>query len=284
MVIKRLNNADPGDADRAGGDDWDQVSDLINLGYTDALPLKLKSTTSGFTGTVQNPDFTANLKCEPFYSTPTYIVYQDSRDSLFKVKTGRRGQVENESVKPEDAINYAIGTTVNNSYIEIRSGTYDLSGSFSGFTALGTNVYINATRAAINVPAGYTGYVWTVTPSANPFVRSIIRGGLYSQQAGSSPRLWTCIDLHSTLFTGQVNGCKFVDMDITNSGTAIALRTDWNTVNGGVINGNLFNDIRIQNTNIGVAFIHTGTYTDALTGSNRNRFTNVLYESFSSLY
>ena len=243
--------------------------------------LALRNPANTFTGTIWNPDVTADIIVDLFNTLPTYIVYQDSRDSKFKVKSGRRGQLDGDYANPEDAINFAISIG-NNALIQLRPTTYNLSAGFAGFTALGINTVVDATRAAINVPAGYSGSVWTVNPSSTPLLGTGVIGGKYSQAAGSSPRLWTCIDLHSTLFAAQVNGCFFKDMEITNAGKAIALRTEWDGVNGGVINGNIFSNIRITTTNIGVSFEHTGTYTSGLTGSNRNRFDNLMYQGFTS--
>ena len=248
--------------------------------FTDQT-LKLRNPANTFSGQIWNPDVTSDIILDLFNTLPTYIVYQDSRDSLFKVKSGRRGQIDGSYANPEDAINFAISIG-NNALIQLRPVTYNLSAGFAGFTALGINTIIDATRAAINVPAGYSGSVWTVNPSSTPLLGTGVIGGKYSQVAGASPRLWTCIDLHSTLFAAQVNGCFFKDMEITNAGKAIALRTEWDSVNGGVINGNIFSNIRITTTNIGVSFEHTGTYTSGLTGSNRNRFDNLMYQGFTS--
>lgn len=279
MAIKKVTNADSGTADIVGGDDWDAVSDILNLGYTSAQPLKLINPAGTFTGTIQNPDFLSNTNVEPFYSFPRYIVYQDSRDNKFKVKSGRRGTIDGDYTNAEDAINFAIDLGPR-THLQFRDGDYTLSGGFTGFHDLQSHMRLDfAQGARIYVPNGYTGYVFNLKETTSRTYNVSITGGIFDETTGGGvAKDWTWLKMTSLDNTKPLLFNNFRNCYIGNVGTAISL----NTTGTGWINGNVFDNLIVDGGENVAVFTHTSTFTANQSGCNRNRFENILYQTVAS--
>lgn len=274
-TIKKLINADPGDADRAGGDDWDQVATIINDGWNDRS-LKLNSTSGGFVGSIINPTMTASGDIQLAQNSEAVIVvYVDAETGHYAAKNIRRNTITSDGTVFETVMQAAITAAGDDGTVILRDGSYTLSGAFTGFTVRYQQTIKMAHGARIIVPNGYTGSVFILDDNV-PNSMNIFQGGLI-YEAGTPARLWTCFDM----FTDSNTACfrnVFQHMRILYANKAFALRTD----GVGWSNANTFHDIFIDSCVIGIDFVHTGTFTDGQSGCNANLFTNITVQGTAS--
>jgi hypothetical protein len=279
VFIKKVTNADTGNADVIGGDDWDLLQDYYDdVNQDSSRTAKINTKTrfqdqklqklnpaGTFTGTELNPPLTANRDLEYGYSSyANYIVYKDLGSLTFKVKGGRLNDVITNTSIPEDAIQAALDAGGAYSTVKLRDTTYPLSGAFTGFTTY-YNQHIDLGVAQIVIPNGYTGSVFKVIDtSTNHFLH--VYGGLFSE-AGTPARDWTCFDLMSTTTTGLAS-IMITGTRIVNAKRGIALRTDTN----GWVNASQFIGLFFDLCEIGAEWIFTGVYTDGASGCNNNTF------------
>jgi hypothetical protein len=166
--------------------------------------------------------------------------------------------------------------------IYVANGTYNVAaGTDLLFKFPETRIKFDP-GAIITVPNGYTGHLLNFTrvlADTTSLSNIIIDGGRYVE-AGTPVNAWDCIYLNNTNPQTPVPGttavffCKFMNMYIRNAGNAIHLRSAGDR---GWINGNMFQNITIDNQKCGIRFTYVGTNSGA-NGANRNHFHNVIMQ------
>jgi hypothetical protein len=174
--------------------------------------------------------------------------------------------------------------------IYIEDGTYNLSNSFAGWTFLPepniTEVIVSQ-NAAINVPSGYSSYIWRFLNAAsatqpNSCSNNTLQGGKY-QEAGANQKLWTGIQFEGTGASGATGGVlsnKVRDMFIGFGNIGIRFVDDADATTGGWINHNFFDNVLIYGMkSYFIDFdMSAVTYDSAVNGFHHNAFTNCLLQ------
>jgi len=308
---KKVTNADAGDADHVGGNDWDDLIDYLNdVDKTGPVKIntetrfrdgKLKWRDSGndhnythvfsnlaanrnvtwplLTGddqvtfdahssTLTNKTF--DLKNNTFkHRTFSIIVFQDGGQT-YAVK--HDGTLVDSDADPDDVIVNALaelGTDLGGDLF-ISRGQYDLSSHFAGFDIpASTHVHLEG-QTSINVPNGYTGYVFQMD---NVGFGSSIDGYGFLAEQGSPARNYIGVKLHSTTSTGT-SFCSIKDLYIYQAGTALQLISNGASA---FVNSNVFQNIIIDGPKIAVDF------QDISSGDiDGNMFMNVLIQADGS--
>lgn len=272
VSIKKVMNADSGTADIVGGDDWDTVAGTLTDGFA-SQDLKLKDPTGTYTGTLINPDLTANANLDfGFPSEGEYIAYRVG--STYKAKGLRQNNIIYSGSVAETAIQTAItaagtyGTTI------IPDRNYTLSGAFAGFDLFYHSKLIMSRGAIIDIPTGYSGSVFKLYES-NTATHVTISGGLIEELTTPS-RLWTCFDINSTSLGAYAY--RIYDTRIYAANKAIAINTDAT----GWSNASVFSGIYADTCNIFTDFVHTNAFTDAQSGANNNTWIGCTHQATTS--
>ena len=167
----------------------------------------------------------------------------------------------------------------------IRKDIYVANGTYNVNAAAELIFKVPETRikfdpgAIITVPNGYTGHLFNLTRATGDTTslsNIIIDGGRFVE-AGTPANNWDGIFLSNTNdATGTTAPffCRFYNMYIRNAGNAIHLHSNGNR---GWINGNMFQNIIIDNQKCGILFDFVGTNSGA-NGANRNHFHNVIIQ------
>jgi len=216
---KRVVNSDPGTSDLAGGNDWDDLVDLVTYSQRAYTSLVFKSG-----------------------STHYAIKYDGSIISS--------GSVAETVLAAALALKGTVLLTGHNS---TAPDSFTLSGAFTGFDMLADTCLIIDKSCNLFVPNAYTGYVFR---DHDQGYLSIIMYGQVNE-AGSPARDWTflkllsdnagsgCIDTYLQGFGGQIN----------NALCGIEL----NSTGSGFVNGNTFTGIFMDGVEIGVKCVSTSS-------------------------
>jgi len=250
-------------------------SDVQNVTGTKSwfdTTLAYRNPANTFTLTMKNPAITADgntMINQPY----KYLVYRDTSTIYCKNQQDGRIESSGSTATPETIIQYALDNALRSSvYIAPSSSGYNFSAGFTGLTlSQQETTLVMDTGTLLTVPNGYTGSLLIL--SAN--LGSHIIGGRFTE-AGTPSKLWTGVYLHAVDNTpNRVNSCSFRNMYIRFANNAFRLHTDTN----GWINGCEFDKILADNGIVGFLFEHTGTYTDAQSGSNSNDFNNIVVQA-----
>jgi hypothetical protein len=231
--------------------------------------LKLRNPANTFSAQVWNPDVTSDIIVDLFNSFARYQVYQDSRDSKYKVKSGRRGQIDGSYTNPEDAIAFALAV---GSYtlIEIRDGDYPIAATSGTLFNVNLNQHIRMSKGArIQVPQGSTSKVFSFNDPTVGLYSSLDGGTI--EELGTPARLWTGVELNATSAVG-IAFSKISNVRMNNPGTGVLLKCDGST---SFVNSNTLENLEINDPIIGIDFqlANSGTLI------NGNHFRNIAINS-----
>lgn len=179
-------------------------------------------------------------------------------------------------------------------HIHILDGTYDLtSSSFQGFYFRSFTTLTLSPQAVLRVPNGYAGHVFGLGSTAGRSVSDCTIDGGDIREMGPSPqRKWTGILLYGGRDGILFN--KFKNTTIRNAkiGIRLAATSDPTAppgspvIDGGWVNGNLFEGLKMWANDIFIDFIMDGPYVPArdsnIAGIHRNHFINIECQSGSN--
>ena len=289
MPPKKVSNADAGDADHVGGNDWDDVAEYFD--DTDKTgPVRINTETrfrSGklkFRDTGNNHNYTHNFSDLAADRAVTWPLLTADDEVAFKAQsqtlTNKTIELEDNTLKLRDFIRvfkdgstyYAVennGTVLSSSAnpetvfqaaidagardINIKDGTYTFSGGFAGLNITDQDDrYIQMSRNAIlQVPAGYASHVFKIEGNC----KGVHISGGQLDEAGTPSKLWKGIHLKSTGSSDAIKHCKFDFIQINNCGWMVYLEvTDPN----GFINSLEFNNIWGYYPIVGFEWVNSG--------------------------
>ena len=229
----------------------------------------------------------------------TYIVYKDGNNTVAQ-KSDNSNPITN--INPDVVINqvlqdpgpldYPNGIRAGPGYIYVADGVYDLSPSFQGFNLRSFTTLTFAPQAVLRVDATFTGSVFILESGGGaPVSDWTIDGGDIRQRGSPSQRGWTGILLHG-VGNGGVLFNKIMNSIIrsANIGIQVVATSDPNAppdrlgIDGGWVNGNLFQGLKMWQNNIFIDFQMDGVYQadTQITGMHRNRFMNIECQSGSN--
>ena len=288
MPPKKVNNADAGDADHVGGNDWDDVADFFN-NVDKTGPVVINTETNFRSGKlgITNPANTFEYKfvgsaittADKNITLPLLTASDTAVTQAFaQTLTNKTMDFEDNTIKMRDftrvfkdgstyyAVNSAGSTISSGAVAEtviqaainggsttfIAGATYDFSGAFAGLDITTSNKRIIMSPSAnLNVPNGYPGYVFKLEGS----IQSVYMTGGSMNEQGSAQKLWKGIHIRSTGSSAAIKHCKFEFMEIGGCGWMVYLEvTDAN----GFINSNEFNNIWGYYPIIGFEWVNSG--------------------------
>lgn len=250
------------------------ISTIINSGGTITLPTTTTTVIgTNTTNTLTNKTISRTNNSLSYIGTYAFSIYREG--GAVKVVTNATGAVASYATLGP-AIDAVLANT-SDPTAEVHDGFYDLASGFTGWNVITlTNIWIHE-NAYINVPEGYTGDVWKLSPTDTVVYKVVIDGGRYDEQGASPSYLWDCIAIepistNPPTTTGAVYDCNFQNMFIWRCNRPIYLHT----TNKSWINENRFVNIYTEGGKIiGAEFEHTGTWTAGQSGINGNYFENV---------
>jgi hypothetical protein len=211
----------------------------------------------------------AGTASEQFSDSYTYTIYVES--ATVKARNNKTGAIDFTNANLDPVVTSIMAT--GDISLEIQSGTYNLSGSFAGWS-LGNAATIQLQQdAVIKVPNAYTGYVWSFGSSVKWIS---IKGGRYEEQ-GTPASNWTCFKFQPAAPNGAF-GNVIKDTVVVQAKYVIHLltaTTSW-------INGNLFENVYGDRCKYLVFFEHTSTFTAQTSGSNANNFIHCALQTAAS--
>ena len=205
MSLKTVSNADPGDSDHVGGDDWD---------YTIAA---FKAVLKRFTSVVYKSGST--------YYARKYDGSQISSSGTFETVLAAACALK--------------GSVLITGHDTVAPDTMTFSGSFAGIDLVADTTVIIDKSCNLTVPQGYTGYVFR---DHDQGYLSIVMYGQVNE-AGTPARLWTFLKLQSDGSSGCINTLlSGYGGQINNAGLGVELNcTSPGFINGNTFE-NLFID------------------------------------------
>jgi hypothetical protein len=230
--------------------------------------------TSTTTVTSKTMSFDTNTFPLSFPST-YYTIYKAG--TIAKCRDNSTGTVvSSDSTNHNVAIQYAIADGFQKD-IYVANGTYSINAEIA-FTLSQTRLRLDS-GAVLQVPNGYTGKVFNMSvsdASTSSLSNIIIDGGRY-QEAGTPANNWTCVymgNISTGAGTRAILFNKLSNMYIRNAGIGLHLYSNGER---GWINGNMFQNIVIENQKCGIKFEYLGTVFES-NGANRNQFHNVIMQ------
>ena len=226
--------------------------------------------TASSTDTLTNKTIGRTSNVLSYISPYAFSIYRDG--GAVKVVTNATGAVASHATLGP-AIDAVLANT-SDPTAEVHIGFYDLASGFTGWNVIKlTNIWIHE-NAYINVPEGYTGDVWKLSPTDTVVYKVKVDGGRYDEQGTSPTYLWDLIaaepiSTNPPTTTGAVYECEFKNMWTWRCNRPIYLHT----TNKSWINQNRF--INMYNEGcviLGAEFEHTGTWTAGQSGINGNYF------------
>ncbi len=228
---------------------------------------------------IKNASISRTDNTLPYVSPYAFSIYRETDTGDVKLVNNATGAVTSyTSLGP--AVDAVLANT-SDPTCEVHDGFYDLDVGFSGWDVIKlTNIHINE-NAYINVPEGYSGSVWNLSPTDTTVNHVTIDGGRYDEQGSSPTYLWDCIRMepistNPPTTIGAVYHCHFKNMLIWRCNRPIYLHTtdkSW-------ANQNLFQNIYSEGCQIlGAEFEHTGTWTSGESGTHGNYFEQVSGQS-----
>lgn len=223
-----------------------------------------------------------------------YIVYKDSADSTYKAMNSSTGVVDYSNAALDPVITSILaafnllgagvyGHTSGGS-IYIQAGDHILSGAFAGWDIPPYTRITCAPNCFINVPSGYTGYVFgiagTTGGAGTNSASEIVLEGFFLRENGTNQHLWDGVLFNSNTNFGIYN-CLIQELVIQGASTAIHLKVG---ATSGWINGNTFRHISISNCVNGIWFDANGFTITAANGCNRNMFENIEGQAGSNTF
>jgi hypothetical protein len=176
-------------------------------------------------------------------------------------------------------------------HIHILDGIYDLSSYFQGFFLRSFTTLTLSPQAVIRVPNGYAGQVFILASTKGRYVTDCTIDGGDIREMGPSPqRQWIAILLYGGRDGVLFN--KFMNTTIRSAKIGIQLVAtndpkvppDRPLIDGGWVNGNLFEGLKMWSNDVFIDFVMDGRYLpdrgdNNITGIHRNRFINIECQS-----
>ena len=287
MPPKKVNNADAGDADHVGGNDWDDVADFFN-NVDKTGPVVINTETNFRSGKfgITNPANTFEYKfvgsaittADKNITLPLLTANDTAVTQAFaQTLTNKTVELEDNTVKLRDhtrvfkdgSTYYAISSagavvssgsvaeTViqaaidNASVIYIAAGAYDFSGAFAGINITESKDIYMEGETILRVPQGYSSYLvkWE-----GGIAGGSMCGGHFGEQ-GTAQKLWKGIYLLSTGSGDALKHLRFDYIQIDSCGWMVYMEvTDPN----GFINSCEFNNIWGYYPIIGFEWVNSG--------------------------
>jgi len=226
----------------------------------------------------------------------TYIIYKRGSDTVAQkfdnsspIANTNADQVINWVLQDPGPLDDPNGIRAGPGYIYIADGVYDLSSAFSGFNLKSFTSLTLAPQAVLRVDSTFVGSVFILESSGgSPISDCNIDGGDIRQRNPPPQRQWTAILLHG-VGNGGVLFNKIMNMTIRGANTGIKLKATSPQsgrigIDGGWVNGNLFQGIKMWQNDIFIDFEMDGPYQPdtQITGIHRNRFMNIECQSGSN--
>jgi len=206
-----------------------------------------------------------------------YVVWASG--STYRAVRSADGQIVASGAVPQAVIQAALDQGGD---IYISDGIYTLGGTFSGLT-LGNVSGINdrqtrvrmGPNAFIRVPSGYSGRCAFVFLNGTNNCELV---GGWIVEAGTPEKKWTGVIFESNTQDGnQLNRIR--DTKIQSANIGIELRCFSGSGNQGSVNGNRFENVFINQANIGINFNQEAVFVDGINSMNRNNFDHVVFEA-----
>jgi hypothetical protein len=203
----------------------------------------------------------------PFLNSYTNTIYQDG--GVVKCRNNKTGVVtSNTNLDPLVTTILASGDPS----LEIQSGTYNLSGGFTGWTMTNAVTIFMNQDTVIKVPAGFADGVFKFV-SSNRGIN--IRGGSLDEQ-GAATYDWIGFKFTPTSPDGVVFN-TIQDVTVTHAKHVMK----FNTTDNGWVNNNRFVNILGDRCEYFAEFTHSGTFTFNLSGCCGNHFENCDLQAFA---
>jgi hypothetical protein len=226
----------------------------------------------------------------------SYIIYKSGADTIAQKSDGSTLITSRD---PDVAIRKVLeqpgpldnpgGIRAGPGHVYIADGMYDLSPSFGGFDLRSFTHLTLGPQAVLRVSDTFTGNVFVMKSDDNrPLSDCTIDGGDIRQKGSIAQPQWTAILLHG-VGNGGVLFNKVVNTTIRGAHIGIQLKatSDSNVpsdrlgIEGGWVNGNLIQGLKMWRNGIFIDFEMEGQYKPdtQITGIHRNRFVNIECQS-----
>jgi hypothetical protein len=228
----------------------------------------------------------------------TYIIYKRGLETVAQKSDGSNPihdiiseVVIQTALNDPGPLDNPSGIRAGPGHIHILDGIYDLSSSFQGFNLRSFTTLTLGPQAILRVPNGFTGHLFKLESSAGrPVSDCTIDGGDIREMGPSPQRLWTGILLHGVGDGVLFNNLRNTTIRSAKIGIQLVATSDPNApvdrlgIDGGWINGNLFEGLKMWENDIFIDFMMENAYRPdtQITGIHRNRFMNIECQSGSN--